>query len=336
MSTRTCSICSQVGHNIRTCSSTIIQQVKDEFQTVSTTVELENFFKKHTSEKLSIIMLAYGATNVSVNKINKEKYIRERWMQEHQQPLAEASYEEEEETHVESFNFDRFIQLSALPSHEQMKTLANQLYIFIRNIFNIDHIRTIEIFHDPSLTVMINMLSELVFEHTQHTHNIMVAIFVAKHVIKKFKIPRNDPLYRKNEMLARVIIKFQNEQQAENLLQQQQELYAEEQQQQQYFIPYKPPFKEIILVCYVAEKKDDYTCGICAGEYTRETIPTLNCAHTLCVDCIKGQIDARSKSCITCPYCREEIFQISIKNNEIKNNLKTIIFEEIQKNVLIL
>ena len=331
MSTRTCSICSHVGHNIRSCNSIIVQQVKDEFQTVSTRAELENFFKKHTSEKLSIIMLAYGATNVSVNKINKEKYIRERWMQEHPQPLAEASYEEEE-THVDSFNFDSFIQLSALPSHEQMKTLANQLYVFICNMFNIDHIRTIENFHDPSLTVMINMFSELVLEHTQHTHNIIVAVFVAKQVIKKIKIPRNDPLHRKNEMLYRVITKFQNEEH-EFLLQQQ---LQQHQQQQQYFIPYKPPFKEIILVCYVAEKKDDYTCGICAEEYTRETIPTLNCAHTLCVDCIKGQIDARSKSCITCPYCREEIFQISIKNNEIKNNLKTIIFEEIQKNVLIL
>jgi len=323
---RACSICSQVGHNIRTCNSSIIQHVKLNFHAVSTTSELENFFKKNTSEKLSIIMLAYGATNVSISKFNKQHFIRGRWMQEH--PLLE----EEQGTHVESFNFDRFIQLTLLPSGgvsgRQIKTLANQLYIFICNIFDIDDIRTIETLDNVALRLMINMLSELIFVHTQHTH-INIAIFVAKQVIKKLKIPRNDPLHRKNEILACVIIKFQfqNEDQSANLLQQQQQ----QQQQYQEFIPYKPPFKEIILVCHVAEKKDDYTCGICAEEYTRETIPTFNCGHTLCFDCIKGQIDARSKSCITCPYCREEVFLISIKNNEIKNNLKSIIFEEIQK-----
>ena len=81
---RSCSICSQVGHNIRTCNSIIVQQISDEFQNLSSTVELENFFRKHTSEKLSIIMLAYGATHVSISKFNKEHYIRERWRQEEQ------------------------------------------------------------------------------------------------------------------------------------------------------------------------------------------------------------------------------------------------------------
>lgn len=330
---RSCSICAQVGHNIRTCNSIIVQHISDEFQNVSSMVQLENFFKKHTSEKLSIIMLAYGATYVSVNRSNKEEYIRERWREEEQlRRLAQQQQQQpqpsrpqppvvEEPEEPEEPVRDTFIQLYMTPggvvSGQELKILADQLSAFVCSVFNLDHIRTTTIF-DASAKVMFTVLSEMIFENTRHTH-VNAGLMVAKRIFKKLKIPRNDPL-QLNLLLQRTII-FMFQRVEERL----------RQQQQQQFIPHIPAFQNI-QICYSSSSKtDDYTCGICAEEYTKKTIPTLNCAHTLCLDCIKGQIAARKKSFITCPYCREEVSQISVGDVAIQNKLKFMVSKEVKK-----
>ena len=327
---RSCSICAQVGHNIRTCNSTIIQQILDEFQNLSSMVELENFFRKHTSEKLSIIMLAYGATYVSISKFNKEHYIREHWIQQERLQLQRSRLlsiteppvvVQEPEPETEEAVEDSFIQLYISPggvvSAQELGILADQLSRFVCSVFNLDHIRTTRTL-DASVSVMFSVLTEMIFENTRHTH-VNAGLMVAKRIFKKLKIPRNDPL-QLNLLLQRTII-FMFQRVEERL----------RQQQQQQFIPHIPAFQNI-QICYSSSSKtDDYTCGICAEEYTKKTIPTLNCAHTLCLDCIKGQIAARKKSFITCPYCREEVSQISVGDVAIQNKLKIMVSEEIKK-----
>ena len=90
---------------------------------------------------------------------------------------------------------------------------------------------------------------------------------------------------------------------------------------QQAFVPHKPQFTAIQLIRADASEAEDYCCGICSDEFTKETLPTLGCQHTLCAECITGQIKARTKSCIKCPYCREEVTQISVRDEEVRNQL---------------
>jgi len=98
---------------------------------------------------------------------------------------------------------------------------------------------------------------------------------------------------------------------------------------QQVFVPHKPQFSEIIICPDISAKSEDYICGVCAEEYTQTTIPTLGCSHTLCCDCIIGQIKARDKSCVKCPFCREEIATISVQDQEIRNTISGFIATEI-------
>lgn len=89
----------------------------------------------------------------------------------------------------------------------------------------------------------------------------------------------------------------------------------------QAFVPHKPEFADIQLVRAVAADAEDYCCGICSDEFTKETISTLGCNHTICAHCITGQIKARTKSYIKCPFCREEVKQISVWDKESRNQL---------------
>jgi hypothetical protein len=88
---------------------------------------------------------------------------------------------------------------------------------------------------------------------------------------------------------------------------------------------YKPQFKQIQLCCDQAKKSDEYICEICGDDYTPETLPTLGCDHTMCYECISGQIKARSKSSIKCPFCREEVVQISVQDSTIREQISALV-----------
>jgi hypothetical protein len=94
------------------------------------------------------------------------------------------------------------------------------------------------------------------------------------------------------------------------------------------YIPHKPQFKEILLGYSPAKKSEEYSCGICGDEHTPETLPTLGCHHTMCYECISGQVKVRSKSSITCPFCREEVVQISVQDPTIREQISALVASE--------
>ena len=160
---------------------------------------------------------------------------------------------------------------------------------------------------------MFEMLSSYLIAETRNS--MPESIRVMKLIIKKFHLPRAiapvikelffNIIYRQHIRVSEIIVaRFR----AQGLL-------------QQAFVPHKPQFTAIQLIRADASEAEDYCCGICSDEFTKETLPTLGCQHTLCAECITGQIKARTKSCIKCPYCREEVTQISVRDEEVRNQL---------------
>jgi hypothetical protein len=184
--------------------------------------------------------------------------------------------------------------------------------------------------NSPQFEQMIEILSAFLISET---HNSMPeSIRIMKLIIKKFHLRRVvapaikrlffTSIYGEHMRVNEIRI---TEMRAQGLL---------PQLQQQLYVPHKPRFATIQLVDVIAAEAEDYCCGICSEDFTRSTIPTLNCHHTLCVECISGQIKARTKSCILCPYCREEVNQISVQDNEIIIRITALVAAEVAKNPL--
>jgi hypothetical protein len=91
---------------------------------------------------------------------------------------------------------------------------------------------------------------------------------------------------------------------------------------------HKPKFAQIKFCSTIADTINDFTCGVCADDLSQQTMPVLGCKHALCSDCIIGQIKARAKSFICCPFCREEVTEISVNDDIVRNNLNSFITNE--------
>ena len=102
-------------------------------------------------------------------------------------------------------------------------------------------------------------------------------------------------------------------------------------QPQPVFVPHKPQFAAIQMLDTSAVESADYCCGVCYEDFTQETIATLSCSHTICGECITGQIEARTKSRIKCPFCREEVCEVSVHDEVIRNQISTVVTAEIAK-----
>jgi hypothetical protein len=92
---------------------------------------------------------------------------------------------------------------------------------------------------------------------------------------------------------------------------------------------YKPKLVKIELCSTVANTINEFTCGICADDLSEQTMPILGCKHALCTDCIIGQIKARAKSFICCPFCRKEVTEIAVIDDKVRNNIKTFMSTEV-------
>ena len=163
---------------------------------------------------------------------------------------------------------------------------------------------------------MIETLSVCLIAETRNS--MQNSLFISKLIIKQFHLRRViapviknmffNSIYREHRRVSEITIA---ELRAQGILP----------PAQQAFVPHKPHFTAIQLIRADASEAEDYCCGICSDEFTKETLPTLGCQHTLCAECITGQIKARTKSFIKCPYCREEVTQISVRDEEVRNQL---------------
>jgi hypothetical protein len=354
----TCGYCSGIGHTMRHCNSTAAQNLLADYRrtclTPRTDEELNRYFRSFTSDMLSLIMYSYGASSVSVNRAAKEQFIRERILQARGQPALVIDL-----TVVEQ-NQPRFLPHSPvgppppLQAHSQVgsppqspvgppprqaavrETMAAykaRMQVVADIAFDLVCVRTCRITthtddNAPQFGQMIEILSAFLISET---HNSMPeSIRIMKLIIKKFHLRRVIApvikqsffvaIYREHMRVNEIRI---TEMRAQGLL---------PQLQQQLYVPHKPQFAVIQMSDVTASEAEDYCCGICSEEFTKETIPTLGCNHTMCAECISGQIKARTKSCIKCPYCREEVKQISVQDNEIRNQIATLVAAEVAKN----
>lgn len=322
-----CGYCSGIGHTMRHCNSDAAQSLLADYRRTCliprTDEQLNDYFRSFTSDMLSIIMYSYGASSVSVNRAAKEQFIRERILQARGQPALVIDLTVVEE------NQPRFQPRSPVGPpprqavvRETMAAYKARMQVVADIAFDLVCVRTCRITthtddNAPQFGQMIEILSAFLISETQNS--MPESIRIMKLIIKKFHLRRViAPVIKQSFFIAiyREHIRVNEiritEMRAQGLL---------PQLQRQAFVPHKPQFTAVRLIRADASEAEDYCCGICSDEFTKETLPTLGCQHTLCADCITGQIKARTKSFIKCPYCREEVKQISVGDEEVRNNL---------------
>ena len=329
-----CGYCSGIGHTMRHCNSDAAQSLLADYRRTCliprTDEQLNDYFRSFTSDMLSIIMYSYGASSVSVNRAAKEQFIRERILQARGQPALVIDL-----TVVEQ-NQPRFQPRSPVGPPPRIEARQRQRVTVVRELMAVYKARMKVIADLLFRAVCINAYG--IIRHTDdnsdqfremietlsvcliaETRNSMQnSHFISKLIIKQFHLRRViapviknmffNSIYREHRRVSEITIA---ELRAQGILP----------PLQQAFVPHKPQFTAIQLIRADASEAEDYCCGICSDEFTKETLPTLGCQHTLCADCITGQIKARTKSFIKCPYCREEVKQISVWNEEVRNQL---------------
>jgi hypothetical protein len=326
-----CGYCSEPGHIMRHCNSSAAQHLLSNYRrncvAPRTAQQQQHFLSSFTSDMLSIIMYSYGATSVSGNRASKEQFIRARLPPP---VVAQPVVAQPVIALRQPVVFQQPAALQPAVVREtrveykaRMKIVADTLFTVI--CVNDYGITTYTAANNTQFSEMITTLCETILEQTRNT--LTDAFPIAKLIIKQFHLTRAiapavkhvffNELMRENSRLNEIrLIRLQ----ALGVLPRPQD-----------FVPHKPKFAAIQMLNVVAVEADDYMCGICSDDFTRETIVTLKCAHTICGVCISGQIKARAKSCILCPYCREEVHEISIGNEAIRNQISALVIAEIAK-----
>lgn len=339
-----CGYCSEIGHTMRHCNSAAAQRLLADYRgtcmTPRTDEELNRFLSSFTSDMLSLIMYSYGASSVSVNRSAKEQFIRERILQARGvgNPPPPPPVVRQQVVHQIPRSPVGPPPLQAVhrvqPVRETMAEYKARMQLEANTLFDavcVSAYRITRYTSDNAIGFgeMIEMLSVCLIAETRNS--MPDSIFIMKLTIKKFHLPRAiaptikqfflNSIYREHRRVSEITIAGLR---AQGLL--------PPAQQQQVFVPHKPQFAAIQFFHIIdADEAEDYFCGVCSDEFTKETLPTLGCDHTLCAECITGLIKARSKSCIKCPYCREEVKQISVGDEVIRNRIYTLVTAEIEK-----
>ena len=331
-----CGFCSENGHVMRNCNSNAARNLLGGYRATCVTVRSEEgmsiFLRSFTSDMLSIIMYSYGATSVSVNRSAKEQYIREKILQERARAAAQGQPAPSpvliQAPPVVSQTTRQFIvrqegnQVTRVL--EQMSVYKARMKIIADTLFNVicetaygitrytpeNHERFLE---------MLRLLSEAIIIQTNNS--VHEAFLLAKFITKKFRI-HNLIIEQFKSLFARLI---ETSSIRMNMI-------GPAPIPNQTFVPHVPKFGTIQMYNSLAKEAEDYICGICSDEFTQKTIATLGCEHTLCCECISGQIKARTKSCIKCPYCREEVRLISVEDAKIRHKIFKVVSDEINKN----
>ena len=321
-----CGYCSGIGHTMRHCNSDAARNLLADYRRTCliprTDEQLNDYFRSFTSDMLSIIMYSYGASSVSVNRAAKEQFIRERILQARGQPalVIDLTVQVQNPSQVQPRSpvgpppRQAVVRETMAAYKARMQFEADTLF----DVVCVSAYRITRYTADNAILFgeMIEMLSTCLIAETRNS--MPESVRVMKLIIKKFHLPRAiapsikqfffNAIYIEHRRISEITIAGLR---AQGILP----------PAQQAFVPHKPQFTAIQLIRADASEAEDYCCGICSDEFTKETLPTLGCQHTLCAECITGQIKARTKSCIKCPYCREEVTQISVRDEEVRNQL---------------
>ena len=297
-----CGFCSTVGHNIRHCNSPRIQHIQTFIQTCATEESLLRYLYQCSAGALSIIMIfSYGASGVtSMNKQGKILYIRNKWrIDNHIAPPQPV--------------FD--LQQFCVDAAEQ---IYREVCIGDWNIATINDQSSEEI-QDLIEPFMLNLVREIV---NVSGNNYTVSLCIRDKLISLLGI--EGELNNHIRVFFRRTLPIEHMRVAGIVVTPVARLQVPQQQ-----VPHKPKFAQIQFCSTISDTINDFTCGICADDLSQETIPMLGCKHTLCSDCIIGQIKARTKSFISCPFCREEVKEIAVIDDTVRQNINTFITNEI-------
>ena len=71
----------------------------------------------------------------------------------------------------------------------------------------------------------------------------------------------------------------------------------------------------------IHDNNDNIECSICYNTVNKKNCASLDCNHEYCIDCVKQLINKKHKNC---PYCRENIKNITCCNEENYNKLSEL------------
>jgi hypothetical protein len=77
-----------------------------------------------------------------------------------------------------------------------------------------------------------------------------------------------------------------------------------------------------ISECKIVENCD---CNICYETIENKNFIKLNCGHEFCKSCIKKTLENEKKNNPSCAFCRAEINEFEISNNEIREEFNDLI-----------
>ena len=338
-----CGYCSEIGHTMRHCNCAAAQNLLINYRRdcliPRTDAELNRFLRSFTGDMLSIIMYSYGVSSVAGNRASKEQFIRCRILQARVQPALVIDLtvinQAQAGPHSPVGPPPALIQPAILlqpailhPVRETMAAYKARMKVVADSMFTLICVRvygitTYSLENSVQFREMLVLLSNSITVQTNN--NWFESQMIGKLITKQFHLRR---------VVARDVKSFfyislcRARNFADYIRLHGYGLLPTE----PVFVPHKPQFAAIQMLDLEATEAADYCCGVCYDEFTQETIATLNCSHTICGVCITGQIEARTKSCIKCPFCREEVCQVSVRDEVIRNQISTVVTAEIAKN----
>lgn len=345
-----CGYCSENGHTMRNCNSDAALNLIARYVVTSRTVRSEEgmniFLRSFTSDMLSLIMYFYGASTVSINRAAKEEYIRRKFLEGRAELVAQGQPTLPpvliQAPPIVSQTTRQVIIIrqgnSVARVLEPMSVYKARMQIIADIIFDVICVTAYGIIDISASRIrryinesreifleMLDTLSEAIMVQTNDSIN--ESFFLTKIIIKKLCVPidmREEILDIFDSLIvaegSRILL---------NLPAHNPQAFLA-----QLYVPHVPKFGTIKMCNSIAKEAEDYTCGICSDDFTQKTIATLGCEHTLCGECIVGQIKARTKSRIKCPYCREEVHQISVEDTKVRSEITKLVHDEIAKNPL--
>jgi len=314
-----CGFCGIPGHKIRQCNSEAAAELLAEYRGITTEIALDDFLRRQFNASLSIVMISYGANSISISRMEKIQYIRFRWAHAHAVAVA-APVPVYALPLVGPANVLTLAVAPDVPAHAPMSRRMF-LQLTVDSIFEqacINFGGQNEMILAADLYPLFSFIGESIVLVTGDSYSALE--YVSKRIFQKFQMPRNS--HSRGFYNSCMVQAFQRATQDRlNILLLNPDV-------EPVYVPHKPQFTKIKLCSDQAKKSDEYICEICGDEHTQETLPTLGCDHNMCYECISGQIKARSKSRIKCPFCREEVVQISVQDSTILKQISALVASE--------
>jgi len=323
-----CGFCGIPGHKIRQCNSEAAAELLAEYRGITTEVALDDFLRRQFCASLSIVMISYGANSISISRMEKIQYIRFRWAHAHALAVAVAAPVPVYALPLVGPAHDLALAVAPdVPASVAHAPMSRRMFLqlTVDSIFEqacINFGGQTEMLLAADLYPLFSFIGESIVLVTGDSYSALE--YVSKRIFQKFQMPRNT--HSRGFYNSCMVQVFQRA--AQIRLNEVIEFARLNPDVEQVYVPHKPQFTKIKLCCDQAKKAEEYICQICGDEHTQETLPTLGCDHTMCYECIGGQIKARSKSRIKCPFCREEVVQISVQDSTILKQISALVVSE--------